>query len=137
LVSLSRLVAADHVGMQVVQASIANGSVDVRSRPPTPPSDTGIVIASVRAGQVAPRPASVLNSVFDLGVARKYKLEVLSQGTSLFEQSWSQALSLGGLDELEDGKGYALVLSGPSGGSEAVPDLWNGPVLTAVAVSPE
>jgi len=137
LVSLSRQVVGDHLGMQVVHASLANGPVDLRSRPLMPPSDPGVVITSVRPGQVQPRPASVSATAFDLGVARNYKLEVLSQGTSLFAQGWPRALSLGGLGELEDGKGYALVLSGPSGGSKAVPNLWNGPVLTAIAASPE
>jgi len=137
LVSLSRRLAPDHVALQVVHASLATGQVDVRSRPIVPLMDPGIAIASVRMGQVAPRPASVLNTVFDLGSARNYLLEVSSQGDGLFSQSWSSVLSLSGVKELKNGVGYALVVSGPSAGSMAVPNLWNGGVFTAIPVSPE
>ena len=138
LVSLSRLIAFQRVGMQLVNASLASAPVQLNARPPIPSTDAGISIASgVAAGQVAPRPATVLNSVFDYGSARNYRLELSSQGTAQFSFSWSAALALGGLTELADGATYAIVFSGPRGDLPAQPNLWNAPTLTVVAVEPE
>ncbi len=137
LVSLSRQVSSDHVAMQVVHASLANAQVDVRSRPPFPSMDAGIAITSVVMGQVAPRPASIQNTLFDLGSARKFRVSVETQGDSLFAQSWTSVLAQGGLSELKNGAGYALVFNGPRADLSAVPDLWNAAMLTAIAVDPE
>jgi len=137
LVSLSRQVSDDHVALQVVHASLANTQVDLRSRPPFPSMASGVAIASVLTGQVAPRPASIQNALFDLGSARKYFVSVESQGNVLYEQAWTGVLAQGGLSPLENGKGYALIFNGPQADLKAVPDLWNGPTLTAIAVDPE
>ena len=137
LVSLSRKVAFERVGMQVVHASLASGALDVHSRPPFPSSDTGFSIAgSLVPGQVAPRPASVLNSVLDYGIAQRHVLEVSDQASMPFVRSWEQALTLGSLDELKNGGTYALVISGPRGALPAIPELWNAAALTAVAADP-
>lgn len=137
LVSLSRRVSDDHVGLQVVHASLANAQVDLRARPPFPLMASGVAIASVQAGQVAPRPASIDNALFDLGSARKYQVSVESKGSVLYAQAWSSVLSQGSLSELENGRGYALVFNGPRADLTAVPDLWNAATLTAIAVDPE
>ena len=97
----------------------------------------GLSIASVQLGQVAPRPASVQNTLFDLGSARQFYLSVESQGNSLFSQTWASVLAQGGLSELKNGYGYALILNGPRADLKAVPNLWNAATLTAVAVDPE
>jgi hypothetical protein len=137
LVSLSRQVSTDHVALQVVHASLANEQVELRSRPPFPSMDMGLGIASVQMGQVAPRPASIENTLFDLGSARKYRVSVESGGEPLFSQSWASVLMGSGLSELKDGEGYALVLNGPRADLDAVPDLWNAPLMTAIPVQPE
>jgi hypothetical protein len=137
LVSLSRQVSADHVALQVVHASLANSQVDLRARPPFPSTSTGVAIASVQAGQVAPRPASIQNALFDIGSARNYQVSIESEGSVLYQQAWTSVLSQGGLAELENGKGYALILNGPRADLTGVPDTWNAPSLTAVAVDPE
>lgn len=137
LVSLSRQLSTDHVALQVVHASLANDQVELRSRPPFSSTDMGLGIVSVQMGQVAPRPASIQNSLFELGSARKYRVSVESGGKPLFSQSWASVLSGGGLSELKDGEGYALVFNGPRADLDAVPDLWNAPLLTAIPVQPE
>ena len=137
LVSLSRQVSDDHVALQAVHASLANAQVELRSRPPFPSMATGIGITSVVLGQVAPRPASISNTLFDLGSARKYLVTVESQGDVLFGVAWRSALSQGGLSELKNGQGYALVFNGPRADLPAVANLWNAPMLTAIAVDPE
>jgi len=137
LVSLSRQVSEDHVALQAVHASLANTQVELRSRPPFPSMATGIGITSVLLGQVAPRPASTANTLFDLGSARRYTATVESQGNVLYGLAWSSVLSQGGLSELENGKGYALIFIGPRADLNAVPNLWNAALLTAIAVEPE
>ncbi|HYP97140.1 MAG TPA: hypothetical protein VER96_00610 [Polyangiaceae bacterium] len=137
LVSLSRQVSDDHVALQAVHASLANAQVDLRSRPPFPSLESGVAITSVSLGQVAPRPASIQNALSDLGSARKYRLSVESKAVVLFYQPWSAVLSNGGLSQLQNGQGYALIFSGPRADLPAVTDLWNAPTLTAIAVDPE
>jgi hypothetical protein len=137
LVSLSRQVSEAHVGLQAVHASLATGQVELRSRPPFPATGTGIGITSVMLGQVAPRPASVQNAALDLGSSRKFQVSIEQQGNVLFSQSWPSVLSNGGLSELKDGEGYALILNGPEPDLKAVPNLWNGSAITAIAVNPE
>ena len=137
LVSLSRQVSDDHVALQAVHASLANGQVELHSRPPFPSKATGIGITSVVFGQVAPRPASISNTVTDLGSARKYLVTVESDGNVLFDVAWSSTLAQGGLSELKSGQGYALIFNGPRADLPAVPNLWNAPTLTAIAVDPE
>jgi len=137
LVSLSRQGSPDHVALQAVHASLANAQMELRSRPPFPSMAAGLSIASVQLGQVAPRPASVQNTLFDLGSARQFYLSVESQGNSLFSQTWASVLAQGGLSELKNGYGYALILNGPRADLKAVPNLWNAATLTAVAVDPE
>jgi len=137
LVSLSRRSSPDHVALQVVHASLANAQVELRARPGFPATAAGVSIATVVQGQVAPRPASIANALFDLGSARKYVVSVEAEGSSLFMQSWTDVLAQGGLSELKDGLGFALILSGPRGDLPAVPGLWNAPTVTAIAVDPE
>jgi hypothetical protein len=137
LVSLSRQVSADHVALQVVHASLANEQVELRARPPFPSTADGVAIASVQPGQVAPRPASIQNALFDLGSARKYQVSIEAQGSVLYAQPWTTVLSQGALSSLENGRGYALVFNGPRADLTPKTNLWNGPTLTAVPVDPE
>jgi|SRR6478735_680886 len=137
LVSLSRQVSAEHVALQAVHASLANEQLELRSRPPFPSMSSGVEIGSVFLGQVAPRPASSSSTVFDLGSARRYSVSVESDGNLLFSQAWPEVLAQGGLEELENGRGYALIFNGPRADLKAVPKLWNAATLTAIAVEPE
>ena len=138
LVSLSRQHSFDHVGLQVVHASLANSEIQVRVKPPFPSQESGFSIAGqLTQGQVAPRPASVVNTAFDLGSDRSYRVEVSAGGEALFSESWATVLENGGLTALANATTYALVLSGPRGDLKAVSDLWNAPALTVIAVDPQ
>ena len=138
LVSLSRRVAPGFVGMQVVNASLANSSISLRTQPPAPSQETGVAFGyDVALGQVSPRPASIANTVMDYGSALSYSVEVRASSDSLWSESWAAALTRGGLDELSNGVGYALVFNGPQADSEPVPGTWNGPALTVIASDPE
>ncbi|MET0795318.1 MAG: hypothetical protein ABW061_27615 [Polyangiaceae bacterium] len=138
LVNLSRVVSVDHVGLQVVHASLASAAITVQTTPPGTASGTAITVASdLTFGQVGPRPASVINTVDALGSALKYWVAVSSGGSVLFSQQWSQVLAHGGLSKLENGHTYALVWNGPRGDLQSVPERWNAPTLTAIAVDPD
>ncbi|MES1178584.1 MAG: hypothetical protein ABUL62_29950 [Myxococcales bacterium] len=138
LVNLSRAVSYDRVGIQVVHASLANDVIAVGTIPTPPLTGSGISIAnSVSFGQVSPRPASVTSTVADLGSTRKVSVQVSSQGAVQFSEPWSQVLKSGGLTELLATHTYALVFSGPRADLGALPELWNAPALTAIAVDPE
>lgn len=138
LVNLSRVVSYDHVGLQVVHASLANGQVELGTIPTPPRKGSGVTIVSrLTYGQVSPRPANRSNTVADLGSASQVSVQISSLGEAQFSEPWSQILNSGGLTELADGQTYALVVSGPRADLEPVPELWNGPALTAIAVDPE
>lgn len=140
LVSLSRPYAGDHVGMQVVNASLANGRIQVASRPPSSSLSQGSdlsITGNVLEGQVAPRPANVSSSASDYGIQHRYVLEVSSSDNAPFRESWSDVLAQSGFKGLTDGTTYALVFSGPESDLEGVPGLWNAPLLTLIAADPE
>jgi hypothetical protein len=138
LVNLSRVVSPGRVGMQVVHASLINGEVGLDTIRTPPFTGSGVTLVSrVTYAQVAPRPASLVNTVADLGSSGKFSVEVSSQGQAQFSEPWAEILKSGGLTELAETRTYALVLSGPRLDLSAVPGLWNGPALTAIAVDPD
>jgi hypothetical protein len=138
LVSLSRVVAFDHVGMQVVHASLATDAISVTTIPAPPLAGSGTSIASnVELGEVGPRPASLSHTVGDLGSEGKFNVQVSSQDRALFSEAWAKVLLSGGLTELAATHTYALIFNGPRGDLRAVPELWNGAALTAIDVDPE
>lgn len=138
LVSLSRRIAFDYVGMQVVNASLSNAEISLRAHPPFPSSAAGVTFAfGVAQGQVAPRPASIANTAMTYGSAFEFVLEARGGSDAVFSERWTAALARGGLAELTNGATFALVFNGPELGLEAVPDLWNGPALTVIAADPE
>ena len=138
-----------HLGQPVAQCfggagRLASRARVVRERASGAPLTTALAVdvgghqhRQCADGEVAPRPASTQHTAFDLGSARKFQVSVEAEGRSLFSQSWSSVLAQGGLAELENGRGYALVLNGPQADLEAVPGLWNAPMVTAIAVDPE
>ena len=135
LVNLSRVVSLNHVGMQVIHASLATGAIDVDTSPPPPQPGSGVTIVSnVSLGQVAPRPASLAYTADDLKSATNYDVSVSSQGRVLFSERWSAVLGNGGLTELDEEHTYALVFSGPRGDLPAVAKRWNAAALTVIPV---
>jgi len=138
LVSLSRQVSVGHVGMQLVHGSLANGHVTLHSHSRLSADDSVLSIASnVAPGQVAPHPATLQGDVFSYGSARKFVLELWSESSAPYAESWQNALARGGLAELVDGSTYAVVFSGPESDLVGVDGLWNAPALTVIAAAPE
>lgn len=137
LVSMSRLGSPGNLGLQVVHASAATGEVSVRTLPPPSRSDPPIAVAKVSLGQIAPGAARADHSrvVWGAGLA-DWGLEVV-QGTSrVHSETWQRILDLGGIEQVEDGKNYTIVLIGPRLGS-STSDAWNPSTITIVRSDPE
>lgn len=135
LVSLSRAVQFERAGMQVVHASLANPALDVSSVAPLTTSPGFAIASRVVAGQVAPRPATLVNPALAYGVKAGHVVKISSFDHS-FDERWTDVLANGGIEALADGNTYALVFNGPRADLPAVEGLWNAPVLTLVAADP-
>jgi hypothetical protein len=135
-VALSRLTALDHVGMQVVHASLATGQVSVTSDGGLQSGTTPIPIATNEiSGELLPRPAAVDHTALEYGAGMNFSLEVTSQSATLLTVTWPSALTLGGVSALEDGSTYSLVLLGPRADLKQA-GFWNAPVITLVPADP-
>jgi hypothetical protein len=139
LVALSRQVADGKLGLQVVNASRAASSVDLRSTPPeSGPGGVVTIATKVLPGAIRPKQPSFAQPVAGYGVPLDAaSLEVLYAGSSVASLivPWSTARAQGALDPLADGKGYTLVLIGPRPGVGAG-SWWNASTLTLVANDP-
>jgi hypothetical protein len=137
LVALSRLTSVNLVGMQVVHASLATGTVSLTS-------DGGVqsgampisIVTNLLEGELLPRPASVLYTASEYGSALGYSLVVSSQNTTLLIEPWLNALASGGVAALANGSTYALVLLGPRADLKSATAFWNAPAITVVPADP-
>jgi hypothetical protein len=137
-VALSRASSVDHLGLQVVHASLATGTMSVDSSGGVSSSSNPIAIVTNEVeGGLAPRPAYIAHTAFDYGIARGYGLEVVAQSATLLTESWADVLQTGGVSALEDGSNYALVLIGPRADLQAGPAFWNLPAITVVPADPK
>ena len=138
-VALSRVTAADDVGLQVLHASLATGPISVSSRPTLPTSSESpiSIVRSDVPGGLLPRPAYTGHTAFDYGSARGYRLDVAQQSVTLLTEAWADVLARGGLNALEDGSNYALVLIGPRADLTAGAAFWNLPTVTVVPADPK
>jgi hypothetical protein len=135
-VALSRLTALDHVGMQVVHASLGTGQVSVTSDGGLQSGTTPIpIVMNEIEGELLPRPAAVNHTALEYGASMNYSLEVMSQSATLLTVTWPSALTLGGVSALEDGSTYSLVLLGPRADLKQA-GFWNAPVITIVPADP-
>jgi hypothetical protein len=137
-VALSRASSVGHVGLQVVHASLATGTISVDSSGGVSSSSSPITIVTNEVqGGLAPRPAYIAHTAFDYGSARGYGVEVVAQNATLLTESWADVLEAAGLSDLQDGSNYALVLIGPRADLQAGPAFWNLPAITVVPADPK
>lgn len=139
LLPLSRVTHPGAMGLQLVNAARAADPVDLASSYPKGSSVPKIWVAEdVAFGAVAPRPPLLAYSSTAFGAPISASLlEVSSQGSTvpIYVSSWKDALDLGGLTGVKDGKTYALVLVGPRPNNPAG-KWWNGPRLVALPADP-
>jgi hypothetical protein len=139
VVKMSRIVQGDRVGLQVVNAALGADPVDVSSAGPPTRSLPGLDIAyGVAAGAIAPQTPNLdySKTLFGNPITGS-TLQVTAYGSAAisFETGWEQALDLGGLSDIEEGKSYVIVLAGPR------PTLigmkwWNPPRLAVLPSEP-
>jgi hypothetical protein len=137
VVQLSRITKADRLGLQVVHASTATESVNVRSVPEEQ-SLTAVQIAyDVPLGAIAPRPPNLAYGTVLFGTPiGPASIEIGSPAGSFAVQfSWASALSLAALGSVQDGRSYTLVLLGPRV-ILGQTGWWNPPAVTIVANDP-
>jgi hypothetical protein len=153
--AVSRASAEGHVGLQVLNGSLATDPISVNSSGPLSAGGTRtlgnfvnyegtpISIASgVVAGGLAPRPADIDHSALDYGSALGFSLGVtaqrkiqssgVTQEVTVLSETWASVLDRSGVGALADGSNYVLVLLGPLPDAKQGPAFLNPPVLTAV-----
>ncbi|HEX3773218.1 MAG TPA: hypothetical protein VHV51_02080 [Polyangiaceae bacterium] len=134
--AMSRATSSGGVGLQVMQASLATDSIRVDSAPPPLSPDQRITIATgVAEGELWPRPAYIDHSAADYDVSTT-GLEITSQVSRPFSQSWLDVLARGAIGMPADGSNYTIVLIGPRTDLTNTA-LWNAPAITIVPVDPK
>jgi hypothetical protein len=114
VVTLSRDLRFDKVGLQAVQASLPTGSVDVRASGDH--EMVSLVFASSLAyGSIEPRPADTRFTPFELGVDQpNYGLQAIGDGGDvLYQAAWSEALAPSGITQMVAARTYTAIFLGP------------------------
>ncbi len=136
--ALSRVTAPSRAGMQALHASLATSAVSIVSRSPPPTLEGSVqIVSNLVAGELGPRPANVTSAAAAFGSTEGYLLDVDGQVDTLFSQTWSDTLKLGGVAALVDSSNYTLVLIGPEVDAKGGASYWNAPALTIVPSDPK
>ncbi|HEY2408605.1 MAG TPA: hypothetical protein VGI10_21515 [Polyangiaceae bacterium] len=133
VVTLSRITQADRVGMQVVHASRASGSVSVSIASQPPGTTVFTLVKSITDGQVLPKPPNFAHSEDDYALSNQIEL---AGSASAVGETIGDATSRGGSGLLSNGASYALILIGPRFDYGLPPPLWNAAAATIVTTSP-
>jgi hypothetical protein len=133
VVTLSRLTQADRVGMQVVHASRASGSVSVSIASQPPGTTVFTLVKSITDGQVLPKPPNFAHGEDDYALSNQIEL---AGSASAIGETIGDAASRGGSGLLSNGASYALILIGPRFDYGLPPPLWNAAAATIVPTSP-
>jgi hypothetical protein len=135
VVVLSRKTSPSALALQALHASRASQERGVRVAPQGDVLPVISIAEGITEGTLRPREPRLDLGTDDYGVGLSgWALEVNAAGTPVFEESWADVLERGGIEELEPGRGYTLVLIGPAAG--AARSWWNGSVLTIVDNDP-
>jgi hypothetical protein len=137
LVVLSRRTLSGALSLQALHASRASGDRGVHVVPPPEKVLPTISIADgLQEGTLRPRePRTDLGPVSYGTETDDWSLRVNETSTPLFEEHWPDLLERSGLESLEAGRGYTVILIGPSAGLRAR-KWWNGSALTLVDNDP-
>jgi hypothetical protein len=137
LVVLSRTTSPSALVLQALHASRASGERGVRVVPPADAVLPAVTIADrISEGTLRPREPRIDLGPDDFGIdTRDFAVQVNDNGSPLFDERWPAILSRSGIDEPEIGRGYTLVLIGPSSEIRAR-GWWNEPAFTLVDNDP-
>jgi hypothetical protein len=139
LVVLSRKTASSTFAFQTLHASVASGELAVSVTPPASGGLTTVTLAlNMTEGMLRPRePRLDLPTTAYGGGSDEWSVLVTSSdGAEPIQEPWPAVLERGGIEALESGHGYTLIVIGPAGG---VPkrNWWNAPAITLIDNAPE
>jgi hypothetical protein len=136
LVVLSRKVGIGTVGIQALHASRALPSLALRAKPPDSAVEPWAYIAdSMTEGMLRPREPRVDLTPVGYGMGtRTWRVQALVGSEAVVSDSWPTILGRSGLEAPATGRGYTLVVMGPS--SKPDVPLWNAPAFTLVDNDP-
>lgn len=137
LVVLSRRVGISTVAIQALHASRSLPAVDLRVRPPDNAVEPWAYIAdNVMEGMLRPREPRLDLAPAGYGVGtRTWRVQALVNGFAVVSDSWPTIKRRSGLDDPTIGRGYTLILMGPSMVVEDAAS-WNPPGFTMVDNDP-
>ena len=138
LVTLSRTRAEGKLAFQVLHASLASSALTVSSSPPDTTVQASIpVVYDLRRGVLSPRFPSTQLSAADYGISLPgWRAQASTDGTPMVSERWPFVLERAGLDALDDGRGYTLVVVGPRG-NVGTTGFWNRTAIGVVDNDPE
>jgi hypothetical protein len=139
LVQLSRKTASSTFAFQTLHASVASGELALSVTPPASGGLTTVTLAlNMTEGMLRPREPrlDLPTSAYGGGSDQWSVLVTSSNGAAAIQEPWPAVLERGGIDGLEAGRGYTLIVIGPPGG---VPkrSWWNAPAITLIDNAPE
>jgi hypothetical protein len=114
VMTLSRDLRFDKVGLQGVHASPATGAIDLRVSGDH--GDTALVFATdLRFGGIAPRPADTRFTPLEVGAENPtYGLQVLDENAGVLAQAtWADIFASSGVATLSAARTYTAILLGP------------------------
>lgn len=139
VVKMSRIVDPGRVGVQVLNTSFGSDPVDVQSAGPPTQGLPGLdLVYGVTGGAISPTTPNLAFSASMYGVPlseSKIQVTPYGSGTISLETTWQNALAVGGASELEDGKSYVIVLSGPRTTLTGM-KWWNAPTIGVLPSDP-
>lgn len=115
-VILSRKVAAGMLALQALHASRGSENLGVRVAPPPDAIESYVTLVdNFTEGALRPAdPRRDLGSTAYGTSARGWNVEATLNGTTVWSESWSAIEKRSRVTTLEDGRGYTLVVLGPS-----------------------
>jgi hypothetical protein len=135
LVAMSRRTEIGKLGLQVVNASVATGAVDLTATRLLS-TDFQPIVSDAELGAIVPNVSQLAVTSDGYGANSPFwEVEVQNDGSLLFAERWSAIADRGGLASLEDGLGYTLVVLGPDASSERT-GFWNPRALGIVRNDP-
>ena len=137
VVRLSRITAPERVSLQGVNARVIEEDVSIGSEPPGASSLPSITFAyNVPSGAVEPKVPYVQTNESLLGFPLGDPEITLSPGGVVTHRfGWSTALAAAGVNEVKNGRSYAVVALGPSLNLGVV-KWWNPVAVVVIAASP-
>jgi hypothetical protein len=137
LVVLSRKVGISTIAIQALHASRALPALNLRAKPPDSAVEPWAYIAdNMTEGMLRPREPRMDLSASGYGVGtRTWRVQALVGGEAVVSDSWPTIERRSGIEAPSSGRGYTLVVMGPSSVvDDATP--WNPPGITIVDNDP-